>query len=183
MQKSRTIVNTNNGFTLIELMVAIVVLGIGFTALVLMQTTSTGSNARGRAITGSAAVAADHLETLMSLPYDHNWLIDDPTGSGNFLGTAGLRCPLPPLPPDPLAYGVGDPREDIPDPANFPADFTIITPDGNFTIYWNIALDYPIVPPAGNTTSRTKTVKVVVISTGLGPQKMVTLETSIPLIQ
>jgi len=152
--------NTSNqqGFTLIEVMIAIVVLAIGILGVVTMQTSTTGFNSTAHALTGAATVAADRMEMLKALPYDDPSLQDT-----NGDGLAGLRNPLPPLP-----------NPEIPDPVTYPADFQVTTADQNYTVYWNIVDDYP--------TTNTKTVKVVVTSTGLGPQKTITLESVIPQI-
>ena len=156
------IMSTNNqkGFSLIEVMIAIVVLAIGILGVVTMQTSTTGYNATAHALTGAASVAADRMETLKALPYTDP-LLQDTDGDGQ----AGLRHPLPDLP-----------APEIPDPTNplLQADFQVTTGDQNYTVYWNIADNYPM--------TNTKTIKVVVTSTGLGPQKTVTLESVIPQI-
>ncbi|MHB8987528.1 MAG: type IV pilus modification PilV family protein [Desulfobulbia bacterium] len=175
------------GFTLIEVMVALVIFALGFTAVVTMTTGSVGSNAIARAISGSAEKAAEHIELLTALPYEDALLQDDPTATGANLGLGAIRNPMPSV----AAVTTG--TFDMPNPAARPADYTQMTspagvctitdavgapiagpctPDANYTIYWNVAEDTPI--------ARTKTIMVIVTSTGQGPQKTVVLQHIIP---
>jgi prepilin-type N-terminal cleavage/methylation domain-containing protein len=167
------------GFTLVEVMVAIVIFALGFTAVVTMTTGSVGSNATARAISGSAEKAAEQIELLTALPYEDALLQDTAN-----IGLASIRNPMLP---------VGDNNYDSPNPAARPADYRQVTspagvcsitdsvgaivprscsPDTNYTIYWNVAEDTPI--------PGTKTIMVIVTSTGLGPQKSVVLQHIIP---
>ena len=61
---------SKNGFTLIEVLIAITVFSIGILAVISMQTASVGSNARAVQITKGVTVAADRVETILSLPYN-----------------------------------------------------------------------------------------------------------------
>jgi prepilin-type N-terminal cleavage/methylation domain-containing protein len=149
--------SNQQGFSLIEILVALTVLAIGFMGVLTMTTTSTGSNVKAKAITSAAAVAADRMEMLMGLPYTDPLLLDT-----NGDGSAGLR--------DPFTLGAME----IPNPAANPTDYQITSADGLYTIYWNVAVNFPTV--------NTKTVRVIVTTTGLGPQKTVYLESVIPLI-
>jgi hypothetical protein len=72
---------------------------------------------------------------------------------------AGLRNPLPP---------VGSWLQDRLDPDSRPADYTLSPPSGEYTIYWNVADNYPI--------NDTKTVMVIVTTTGLGQRRTVALQ-------
>lgn len=145
------------GFSLIEILVALTILAVGFMGVITMTTGSTGSNANANAITNAAAVAAERLEALMGLPYADPLLLDN-TGDG----AAGLRDPFP-------AVGM-----EIPNAAANPTDYDITTPDGKYRIYWNVAVDYP--------AQNTKTVRVIVTTVGMGPQKTAYVESVIPLI-
>ena len=65
------IMDTSNqqGFTLIEVMIAIVVLAIGILGVVTMQTSTTGFNSTAHALTGAATVAdeAPPLRPLLAI--------------------------------------------------------------------------------------------------------------------
>lgn len=149
------------GFTLVEVMVAIVIFALGLTAVVTMTTGSVGSNATARAISGSAEKAAEQIELLTALPYEDALLQDTVN-----VGLGFIRNPLPSV----AAVAAG--TYDSPNPAARPADYQVTSPDGNYTIYWNVAEDTPI--------PRTKTIMVIVTSTGLGPRKTVALQHIIP---
>lgn len=59
----------NNGFTLIEVMISIVLLSIGMISYLGMQGSSIGGNASARQISESSTWAADRIELLISEPY------------------------------------------------------------------------------------------------------------------
>jgi prepilin-type N-terminal cleavage/methylation domain-containing protein len=76
-----------NGFTMIEILIAISIFAIGMLAVASMQVSGIHGNATANALTGAAAWAADRLETLLVRPYDHIDL--DPAGSPYSGGTQG----------------------------------------------------------------------------------------------
>ncbi len=59
------------GFTLLELMIALVILSIGILGIATMQTSSVGGNSAAKATTEGSTWAMDRIERLMNLPYDH----------------------------------------------------------------------------------------------------------------
>ena len=63
--------HSENGFTLIEVLIAITIFAVGILAVISMQTTSVGSNARAVQNTRGVTIAADLVETILSLPYSH----------------------------------------------------------------------------------------------------------------
>jgi prepilin-type N-terminal cleavage/methylation domain-containing protein len=60
-----------NGFTIVEVMIAIVILSIGMLAAWALQFSSTRGNTSSRNLTLSASCASDRLEQLIQLPYAH----------------------------------------------------------------------------------------------------------------
>lgn len=105
------------GFTLVEVLVAIAVLTIGILAVASMQITSVGGNTLAIRMTRASTWGGDTLETLMARPYSHADLLDD-----NANGFAGL---------------------DHTDTAGSPADGGPVV-NGDFTVFWNVADNYPI---------------------------------------
>ena len=60
------------GYTLIEVLIAIAIFSIGFLAIAAMQTTSVQGNASARRVTEATALAENQIESLLELPYDDN---------------------------------------------------------------------------------------------------------------
>jgi prepilin-type N-terminal cleavage/methylation domain-containing protein len=58
------------GFTLIEALVAMVVLAVGITAVANLMVVGASSNSVGNALTGSAALASREVERLKAVPYE-----------------------------------------------------------------------------------------------------------------
>ena len=59
-----------SGFTLVEIMIALSLLGVGLLSLAAMQLTAMQYNARGRHMTKAAAVAEERMEILMRTRWD-----------------------------------------------------------------------------------------------------------------
>ena len=66
------------GFTFVELLVVLAIFTIAVLAVAAMQVTSINTNASARMSGEASALAANQVETLMALPYDHNDLDPDP---------------------------------------------------------------------------------------------------------
>ena len=66
----RTKQMTNEGFTLVEVMIGMAIFLIGFLAVGSMQIAAINGNAGAREATEAATRATDQLETLIALPYD-----------------------------------------------------------------------------------------------------------------
>jgi len=60
------------GYTLIEVMVAMVIFAVGILAAASMQTTAVGGNSVAYDITNTVTMATNQLEYLTSLPWDHD---------------------------------------------------------------------------------------------------------------
>ncbi len=111
--------NNQDGFTLIEVTVAIVILTIGILGAAAMQVASIDGNYTANRLTEAATWGGDQLETLMTLSYDDDMLKDD-----NGDGVAGLTN-----------TDVG---------ANLADGGPVLQDNQNFQIFWNVADDYPI---------------------------------------
>ena len=64
-----------SGFTFVELLVVLAIFSIAVLAIAAMQITSINTNASARMSGEASALAANQLEALMALPYDHGDLI------------------------------------------------------------------------------------------------------------
>lgn len=128
------------GFTLVEVLVAIAVLTIGLLATAYMQAQSIEGNAQAIRTTKAATWAQDRIETLQALPYvlpnDHADLQDDSI-VGVAAGVTGLNCtdttaiPGMVIPPMPACLADGGP-------------VTQVNKDGVYTVFWNVADNYPV---------------------------------------
>lgn len=152
--------HNQKGFTLLEVIVAISILTIGLLAVASMQVSAIRGNASAYGITEATSWAADQMEKLMVLPYDHANLIDtDLDGTDE----------------DSDGDGVDDNGGDfgLEDTVIIEDDQEVITADhppetrGRYTIYWNIAVDVG--------ADSTKTVNVIVAWTDHGNQKRVSI--------
>ena len=62
------------GYTLIEVLIAMAIFALGFLALATLQIKSISQNASSRMRTDATTMAVESLERLISLPYNHTEL-------------------------------------------------------------------------------------------------------------
>lgn len=148
---SREYIHNQKGFSLIEVLVAIVILAIGLLSLTTLQSTGIKGNARARHITIATDWGADRIEQIFALKYDDPDLVDDGKVDNSAPhtsdGAAGLNNTLA--------------------TAN-PPDGSVTSPDGHYTIIWNIA--------DNNIMNNTKTIRVIVVRTEEGQTRTVTMD-------
>ena len=70
IRKNTQFVKENTGFTLIEVMIAMVIFSIGILGVAALQSGSIRGNTSARGVTDIAVIATDRLEMLRSLPYN-----------------------------------------------------------------------------------------------------------------
>ncbi len=152
-----------NGFTFIEVMVAIVVLGIGICALYAMQTTTIRGNAGAIALTELSTRTAGQLEHIVGADFNDDILADsDGDGTGQDSDADGIDD--------------DDDGDDVVEPEeNFGLHHAAVeTADGHAviddrtTMYWNVAVDVP--------APHMKTIHVIVITNKFGRDKRVEFE-------
>ncbi len=142
---------TQNGFTLLEVLIAILLFSIGLLALASMQITAIRANYFSGALTEASNWAAGQMEQLLSLNFTHADLQD---ADGD--GIAGLNHS-----DDPNVDGNA-----TTDTTNSQADFQ--QPRGIYRVSWNVADNV--------TANSTKTVTVMVTWTERGSPKTFTLQ-------
>ncbi len=141
----RTMIQNNNGMTLIEVLVAIVVLGIGVIGVMTMTSRATLDNTRSSILSNQVGEASEQIETFAGVPYDHFDLNDDDgDGTGQDANNDGTDDNFG-------DFGLND----------FPGCNTVLQNRGNvwgctpgaadgtatrgdYTIHWNVAINYPI---------------------------------------
>lgn len=109
-----------NGFTLIEALVAMVILTIGIMSMYSMQITSIQGNSTASQITTAATAGANQVESIFAMDYS---LLVDTDGDG-LAGLQDSQC-CPPTVCTAMADGCAP------------------GPDG-YAIYWNVAVDEPM---------------------------------------
>ncbi len=162
--RSLLVAHGDEGFTLIETLVAIVVLTIGIFALYAMQTTSIRYNASAYAMTTAATWAGDNIERLMSCDYDDPLLQDD-----NNPVTAAVLCSGPLFSPPAPADGIAGLSA-----TGATADGLIVSPDQRYTIIWNVA-DIIKPNPSDANASTVKALRVIVRHSDHSINKEVTM--------
>ena len=68
-EENRHVREREQGFTLVEVMIAIGVLAFGILAIASMQTSSLGGTSRANSLTEATTFAMDRMERVMILPY------------------------------------------------------------------------------------------------------------------
>lgn len=98
----------SRGFTLLEVLIAVVILAVGLLAIAQMQIISIRFNAQGRDMTEATTLAMDTLEYLKSLPFNNADLADsDGANNGDLTDTANVDHADPNNPVDPQGIAGG----------------------------------------------------------------------------
>jgi len=129
-----------NGFTLIEVLITLVIFAFGILGMNAMQISAIKGNSKGRQVSEAATVAADYIEAFLMMDYSDSDLNDDDGDGTN---------------QDADSDGTDD------DGGNFGLD-DLTNPDGADDrngdgvndIFWNVAIDHPL--------PNTKTIKIFV---------------------
>jgi prepilin-type N-terminal cleavage/methylation domain-containing protein len=160
----------DKGFTLVEVLVAIVVLSIGIMAMQMMQGRSIDVNSSAGRISEKSMLGAEQIEQILSLPYNHVFLNDtDGDGTNQDIDANGLDAQDDGIPNtsginedfglrhSQCCPGGVDPRGNVVPGCVAVADYCPAPNPGNdFEIYWNVAVDHPV--------TNTKTINIIVIN-------------------
>jgi len=140
------------GYTLVEVLVALGILGFGLLAVATMQVTAIKTNARASELSQGVTLAQSKVEELMNLPYSSPRLSDvDDDGTDEDANDDGIDD-------DGDNFGLNDVGVD--------SDYE--EPNGRYTINWNVAVDEPV--------TASKTIRVIVTWTERGKNKRVSLD-------
>jgi len=141
------------GYTLVEILIAIAILAFGLLAVATMQVTAIKTNAIASGISQGLTLAQAKVEELMNLPYGHDDLKDwDGDGTGKDIDDNGEDDAEE-------NFGLNDTGDDSDNEE---------PPNGRYTIYWNVAVDEPAIS--------SKTVRVIVTWTEKGRNKRIKLD-------
>jgi len=133
------------GFTLIEILIAITIFSIGILAVAVMQVSSIKGNSFANGLTEAVTLAQDKMEELMSLDYGDNDLLDV-----DLNGAAGLAETV-------------NADDSINADGSNPGQGT----NARYDVFWNIADNTPF--------AHTKTISVITTWTEEGRERRVTL--------
>jgi type IV pilus assembly protein PilV len=143
---------SQQGFTLIEALVAVLVFTFGALALYRLQTSIIATNAFSNRFTQATVLAQERMETLMALPYNSP-LLDDTNDNGGRIAKRDINLDgIDDRGPD-LNFGLNDTSDASDRPV---ADGNAIRTTYGiiYNIYWNIAVDQPM--------ANIKTIRVIV---------------------
>ena len=144
------------GYTLIEILVAIAILAFGLMAVATMQVTAIKTNAVASGMSQGLTLAQDKAEELMNLSYS---TLIDTTGDGTDEDDGfGLNNTV-----DPADECNNEPVSDGFWPADPSWDCT-----AKYRLFWNVAVDEPVAD--------SKIIRVIVIWTERGKDKRISLD-------
>ena len=126
-------INNKKGFTLVEVLVAMIIFTFGVLAIIKMQMVSQWTNVKARGVTEAIVAAQNAVENISSMAYNDPQIADD--GAGNLDS-------IPPTANDLLGAPVTAPSDG--------ADFT----NAQYPVYWNVQDNTPYIG--------TKTIRVIV---------------------
>ena len=75
--------NSNNGFTIIELMIAMAIMAFGVLGYTFLQIRSMQNRVFSREMNRATIIAQEFMEEIMALPYNHTLLTDAADGSSS----------------------------------------------------------------------------------------------------
>jgi type IV pilus assembly protein PilV len=123
------------GFTLLEVIIAMLILAFGLLAIASMQTTAIKGNSQAMGLTEAVNLAQDRMERLIGLPYTDAGLTDaDGDGTNQDADRDGVDD-------DGGNFGLDDA---VNSSGTVTADHSWTDPSGIYTVYWNVAVDQPI---------------------------------------
>ena len=131
----------NQGFTIIEILIALAIFAVGFLALSSMQITAINTNTNTRYSTTVINIAKDRAEELMALPYSNVNLIGSPAPGTTYAPAANAD--------------LIDNNED--------GQIDEAGESGHITITWTVIDDQP--------RAGTKSVRVTAVRTGKGQRR------------
>lgn len=158
------IIHTQNGFTLIEAVIAMAILAIGILTLQTMQVIGIKGTSQANRITVGSTWAADRIEQIQVLDYDDTILNDsDGDGTNQDGNEDGVDD-------DENNNGIVEANEQfgLEHDTVATADGNDTSPDNVFTIFWNVAVDQPV--------KNTKTIRIIVTSNQQGKARRVTFD-------
>ena len=152
-------VKKEEGYTLVEVLVALGILGFGLMAVATMQVTAIKTNAKASGMSQGVTLAQAKAEDLMNLPYSAIVALDDDgDGTNQDADNDGNDD-------DGGNFGLND---TVDGGGNVIADDSELNVNGRYSIYWNVAVN----EPAANSSR----IRVIVTWTEKGKNKRISLD-------
>ena len=147
------------GYTLVEVLVALGILGFGLLAVATMQVTAIKINARASNLSHGTTLAQAKAEELMNLAYSSLVALDDDgDGTNQDADNNGIDD-------DGGNFGLND---TVDGGGSVTADDSELNVNGGYNIFWNVAVDEP--------AAKSARVRVIVTWTERGKNKRVSLD-------
>jgi prepilin-type N-terminal cleavage/methylation domain-containing protein len=152
-------ISNQKGYTLVEVLIALGILGFGLMAVATMQVTAIKTNSRASDLSQGVTLAQAKAEDLMNLPYSALVdLDDDGDGTNQDADNDGNDD-------DGGNFGLND---TVDGGGNVIADDSELNVNGRYSIYWNVAVN----EPAANSSR----MRVIVTWTERGKDKRIYLD-------
>jgi type IV pilus modification protein PilV len=127
---------SQQGFTILEVLIAMFILAFGLLAIASMQTTAIKGNSQAMGLTEAVNLAQYQMETLIARPYTDPLLTDtNGNGTGHDADRDGVDDTSG------QDFGLDDTVDGT---GTVIADQNWTDPSGVYTLYWNVAVDEPI---------------------------------------
>jgi prepilin-type N-terminal cleavage/methylation domain-containing protein len=147
------------GYTLVEVLVALGILGFGLLAVATMQVTAIKTNARASNLSHGTTLAQAKAEELMNLAYSSLVALDvDGDGTDQDADNDGIDDDIGNFGLDDTVDGGG----------NVTADGWELNVNGGYDIFWNVAVNEP--------TANSTRIRVIATWTERGQNKRVSLD-------
>jgi prepilin-type N-terminal cleavage/methylation domain-containing protein len=152
-------VKQEEGYTLVEVLVALGILGFGLMAVATMQVTAIKTNAKASGMSQGVTLAQAKVEDLMNLSYSAIVALDDDgDGTNQDADNDGNDD-------DGGNFGLND---TVDGGGSVIADDSELNVNGRYSIYWNVAVN----EPAANSSR----IRVIVTWTEKGKNKRISLD-------
>ena len=147
------------GYTLVEVLVALGILGFGLLAVATMQVTAIKTNARAGNLSHGTTLAQAKAEELMNLAYSTLVALDaDGDGTDQDADSDGIDD-------NGGNFGLND---TVDGGGNVRADGSELNVNGGYSIFWNVAVNEP--------TANSTRIRVITTWTERGKNKRVSLD-------
>jgi len=168
--KFKTKLITQNGFSLIEVMIAMAILSIGLLSIAAMQTSAIKGNTSSNFLTVRTLSASNHLENLLNLPFNDPNLTDFTQDGIDNNGNSVIDEAAESI-HDPENDGIDNDGDGIVDEADDDGEF-------DYSITWNVTDDTSNQKTIALTITRVLFKSKAVVNINTGRASTITMSTT-----